>query len=224
MFKLKNKVSGKLLTAGAAIGDPVTEATDTSLDSQKWTFNEFGTMSPMSDKTLVIELEVGTPNIKMATGGLKKRKQQFPLRQGFLKTLADGGLYVNVNGDSVRAHETDEGADEWELIYDTDVNTDSYNFERLTFDKMRVRGAHPFYCEKILPCLESPHQTCGCDNPWTQEPQAIVYFLGAGSKMTEKLDFQSCEELALHGVTISGYFKIQGSLQYCSNDWSELQS
>jgi len=46
------------------------------------------------------------------------------------------------------------------------------------------------------------------------------FILPSDSKLLSKLDFTSCEELRAHGVTISGYFKVNGVSTYCSN-WSE---
>ena len=49
----------------------------------------------------------------------------------------------------------------------------------------------------------------------------IVYNLGTGSEISNKIDFRSCDEMKSHGVTISGYFVINGQKTYCSN-WSKL--
>ena len=85
-------------------------------------------------------------------------------------------------------------------------------------------GAWPFDCEKNIPCGDLPHQTCGCDhfvNDGSIEKMGIVYHLGTGSEISNKIDFKSCEELKSHGVTISGHFMIDGQKTYCSN-WSKF--
>ena len=45
----------------------------------------------------------------------------------------------------------------------------------------------------------------------------IVYNIGSDSEMADNLDFRSCEELKIHGVSISGYFLIGGVKTYCDN-------
>ena len=45
------------------------------------------------------------------------------------------------------------------------VDSDSVenDFERITLDNKLPIGAWPFDCEKIIPCISMPQQTCGCD-------------------------------------------------------------
>ena len=49
----------------------------------------------------------------------------------------------------------------------------------------------------------------------------IVFNLDGGSEMVAKIDFQTCDELKSHGVSISGYFMIGGVKTYC-NSWSKF--
>ena len=53
------------------------------------------------------------------------------------------------------------------------------------------------------------------------EKMGIVYNLDGSSEMTTKIDFQSCNELKSHGVSISGYFMIDGVKTYCKS-WSKF--
>ena len=67
-----------------------------------------------------------------------------------------------------------------------------------------------------------PEQTCGCDyyaidESLGLEKMGIVYNIGSDSEMADNLDFRSCEELKIHGVSISGYFLIGGVKTYCDN-------
>ena len=52
------------------------------------------------------------------------------------------------------------------------------------------------------------------------EKRGIVQYLGSGSGLLTKLDYQSCEELQFHTLEISGYFMIGGAKTYCSS-WSK---
>ena len=56
------------------------------------------------------------------------------------------------------------------------------DFERLPFSRMLPIGAWPFSCQKLIPCQETPHQTCGCLNTADSEQFAIVYNLKNPSK------------------------------------------
>jgi hypothetical protein len=42
-------------------------------------------------------------------------------------------------------------------------------------------GVWPFACDKLIPCLDVPHQTCGCKNPMDSEDFAIVYNMKMGT-------------------------------------------
>ena len=95
-------------------------------------------------------------------------------------------------------------------------------FERLTPDKKPEHGSWPFDCEQILQCNGISHQTCGCKED-SHKNRGIAYFLGPGSKIATNLDFQSCEELRMHGVDISGHFIINGTKTYC-HSWSNLST
>lgn len=41
-------------------------------------------------------------------------------------------------------------------------------------------GVWPYACDKLIPCLDVPHQTCGCKNRMDPEDFAIVYNMRAG--------------------------------------------
>ncbi len=95
------------------------------------------------------------------------------------------------------------------------------NFERRPVANKLPTGAWPFNCEEIIYCKDTPGQTCGCKDSYTNgEDRGIVYFIGTDSKQNERVNFKSCEELQFHGVTIGGYFMINGEKTYCGN-WSK---
>ena len=104
-----------------------------------------------------------------------------------------------------------------------DTDSEEHDFERITLDSKLPTGSWPFSCEKIIPCNNLKQQTCGCDyymSDDSKEKMGIVYNVDSES-MTENLNFRSCEELQTHGVTINGYFLINGEKKYCSN-WSKF--
>ena len=38
------------------------------------------------------------------------------------------------------------------------------DFARMTIDSKPTSGIWPFDCQKIIPCVDLPMQTCGCDH------------------------------------------------------------
>ena len=147
------------------------------------------------------------------------KKQIITYDRGTLSN-PDTNRMMNENEGKLKAHWNSHGADSWQLEFDG--SDGSSTFERLTYDKMRPSGAWPFNCDKIIPCNTFEGQTCGCSDEDGTNPKAIVYFLGSGSKMSDKLDFKSCQDLKDNGNVFDGDFKIGGSNKYCSNDWGEL--
>ena len=95
------------------------------------------------------------------------------------------------------------------------------DFVRHEPESKPLKSSWPFKCQKLIPCTTLPYQACGCEDRDDTENIGMVYHLGTDSKMVEKLDFQSCEELKTHGVSIRGYFSINGQDRYCEN-WSKF--
>ena len=85
-------------------------------------------------------------------------------------------------------------------------------------------GFWPFNCDKIIPCQEFEGQTCGCSDADGTNVKAIVYFLGASSKMaSEKLNFKSCDDLQDNGMIYDGDFKLdngESGKTYCKSAWN----
>ena len=157
---------------------------------------------------------------------LDYKKQSFAYERGTLRNI-DAGTHtstidkiLNENNGKLRSNTDENGADSWELEFDG--NTGSNMFQQLTFDKMRPAGAWPFDCDQIIPCNNFNGQTCGCSNEDGTNKKAIVYYLGSGSVMTNKLDFKSCADLKDNGVVYDGWFNINGASTYCKSHWSKF--
>ena len=57
------------------------------------------------------------------------------------------------------------------------------DFGRRTLDDANLEsGVWPFGCQRLVPCPDVPHQTCGCLNPSEPGTLALVYNLDAQSK------------------------------------------
>ena len=134
----------------------------------------------------------------------------------------DGLTVLGVNGNRVETYQKQEGTGVW-ISEQVDTTSTENIFTRISIDNKQDSGAWPFDCEKLIPCKNLPMQTCGCDyhtRDETEEKRGIVYNMNSCSEMAKKIDFQSCEELKFHGVSISGYFMINGKKTYC-NSWSK---
>ena len=130
---------------------------------------------------------------------------------------------LGVNGDKIEAYPKEEGTHIWKAEQVTSDASETA-FAKITLDSKPNSGAWPFDCENIIPCRDLPMQTCGCDDYSKysdQEKLGIVYNMDADSQMAESINFQSCEELKYHGVSIPGFFMINGIKTYCRS-WSEF--
>ncbi len=56
-----------------------------------------------------------------------------------------------------------------------------HDFVRLPIANATPPGSWPFGCDKLFPCQEVPHQTCGCNNSFGQGSLAVVYNLNLGT-------------------------------------------
>ena len=54
------------------------------------------------------------------------------------------------------------------------------DFSLLAYSSRDRNGVWPFSCQKLIPCQDSPHQTCGCENGMDSENLAIVYNMKTG--------------------------------------------
>ena len=157
---------------------------------------------------------------------LDYKEQSFAYDRGTLRNIGAGtptsttDKILNENNGKLRSNTGENGADSWKLEFDGNIGNNV--FERLTFDKMRPAGAWPFDCDEIIPCNNFDGQTCGCSNEDGTNKKAIVYYLGSGSVMTNKLDFKSCADLKDNGVVYDGWFNIDGTSKYCKNHWSKF--
>ena len=133
---------------------------------------------------------------------------------------------LGINGDKIEVYQKRSGAHTWIVEQVKQVNIDATEklFTRMHIHSKPAFGTWPYDCERIIPCQDVPMQTCGCDNYASNvnsEKSGIVYNMDAAdSEMANKVDFQSCQELKNHGVSISGQFIIDGEETYC-NSWSE---
>ena len=155
-----------------------------------------------------------------ASSGADNLKQIFVYERGTIRNTDRTEKVLNENEGKVRSHLDESGADSWEIEFDG--NTGSNMFEQLQFDKMRPTGAWPFDCDKVIPCNDFDGQTCGCSNEDGTNKKAIVYYLGSGSIMADKLDFKSCADLKDNGNIYDGYFNIDGASTYCKSHWSKF--
>ncbi len=57
------------------------------------------------------------------------------------------------------------------------------DFIRRSLSVAPFSGSWPFSCERIIPCPDIPHQTCGCKNLLGTEDLAIVYNLKSDGKI-----------------------------------------
>ena len=215
-FEIKNKFSGKVMTA-PTIDDEITETDSTGDDSQKWKWTNNGRLESIKHAGNVISLSGDSPIVKLVAEDANDQNQILVLDGGRLLNQYSNKI-LNINEGKIRSHWDQNGADLWILDYSGN-DGGSNAFEQLTFDKMRPIGAWPFDCEKLIGCNNFEGQTCGCSNEDGSNEKAIMYFLGTNSKMSEKLNFKSCEDLKDHGVIYDGYFKINSVSAYCKNSW-----
>lgn len=129
---------------------------------------------------------------------------------------------LGINGDTIEAYQKRSGAHTW-IVEQVNIDATETLFTRIPIHSKPAFGMWPYDCERIIPCQNVPMQTCGCDNYASNvnsEKSGIVYNMDSDSEMANKIDFQSCQELKNHGVSISGQFIIGGEETYC-NSWSK---
>ena len=130
---------------------------------------------------------------------------------------------LGINGEKIEAYNKRDGTHIW-IVEQANIDATENLFTRMHIHSKPAFGTWPYDCERIIPCQDVPMQTCGCDNYASNvnsEKSGIVYNMDAAdSEMANKVDFQSCQELKNHGVSISGQFIIDGEETYC-NSWSE---
>ena len=72
-------------------------------------------------------------------------------------------LVLGINGDQIEAYQKQEGKHLWKAEQDGSDVTEN-DFARMTIDSKPTSGIWPFDCQKIIPCVDLPMQTCGCDH------------------------------------------------------------
>ena len=61
------------------------------------------------------------------------------------------------------------------------------DFKRRTLDSAnQAPGSWPYSCQKLIPCPDIPHQTCGCQSPFGTGSLAIVYNLDVKGELQLK--------------------------------------
>ena len=114
-FKVKNKISGKYMTAGA-VDDHITEADATDDDTQEWTWTQDGQLESVKHSGNVLRAKITSTEVQLAASDLTKRNQKLVFEQGTL--FAPGSSKVlNVNNGQLRGSMDKSGADMWELEY-----------------------------------------------------------------------------------------------------------
>ena len=217
VYKIKNRYTDKFLTA-LDLDQPVQQMDDASDNTQHWKWNGHG-LESLSVAGASVEFSRESQSIALKTNDPAKDEQRLKFRNG---QLVNPNLkkYLGVNGNAVLGL-TSNPDSMWMLIQ---VETEpGSSFARIPPSNKPFHGAWPFDCQKLIPCNDVPHQTCGCDltsDYEDTEKRGIVQYLGSGSGLLTKLDFQSCEELQFHTLEISGYFMIGGAKTYCSS-WSK---
>ena len=211
IFKIRNTFSGKYLTVNDT-GGALKHLADSGESDQHWKWNH-GLESVAFPGFNVKISDDGS--VSIAASDSLEISQTLILRNGRIENKVMN-LTLGINQNTIQSYQ-DQPKNSWIAQYvGNDMN--EIPFERLTPEKKPKHGSWPFDCEHILTCTAASHQTCGCWE-YSSNKRAISYFIGPGSKLASQLDFQSCEELKLHGVDISGHFMIKGIKTYC-HFWS----
>ena len=163
-----------------------------------------------------MKLSQDTSSVFLALSDTTDEQQFLTMKLGKISNSALN-LTLGVNQNEIRSFQ-DQQINTWTAEY-IGSSTNEMVFERLTPDKKPKKGSWPFDCQDVFPCRTLTHQTCGCKDKGVIT-RVTAYFLGTGSKLAIDLDFQSCEELKVHGVDITGYFMIKGVKTYCKS-WSK---
>lgn len=194
----------------------------TDTDEQKWIWSNQG-LENVAANGAVLEMSEFSQDVVLKTADSASMNQNIRF-MGHQLVQDSLNKVLGVNVDQVLSIPKDS-AHTWTM---EQIGTDA---TEITFAKIGLAdkppiGAWPFNCEKLIPCKDLPYQTCGCDHfdndDGSKEKLGIVYNLAvADSSMLTKLNFGSCEELAVHGLAIRGYFKIGGVPTYCDT-WSKI--
>lgn len=220
IFKIKNTHTGKYLT-GAGADQAVTVADFTGTDEQMWIWSNQG-LENIAATGAVLELSEFSQDVvlKAADPDSLNQNVRFIGNQLVQGTLNKA---LGVNVDKVLGFSMDS-AHKW-TMEQIDMDAAESSFAKIALADKPPNGAWPFNCEKLIPCQDLPYQTCGCDhfeNDGSKEKLGIVYNLGASdSSMIQKINFGSCEELAIHGLVLRGNFMIGGVKTYCDT-WSRI--
>ena len=184
---------------------------------RKWTND--GRIESVQFAGKVLSIATNSPKVTLAATDTSDINQIMIYDKETLRN-PDSGKILNVNEGKVRSHWDEKGADIWEFVYSGN-DGGSNSFGRLLYDNIIPKGAWPFDCDSIISCSEFEGQSCGCSNMDGSNEKAIVYFLGTGSKMRDKLDFKTCQDLQDNGNTLEGKYMIDGTETYCQNQWSK---
>ena len=114
-FKVKNKISGKYMTAGA-VDDHITEADATNDDTQEWTWTKDGQLESVKHPGNVLRAYRTNPNVKLVASDLSMETQKLVFDQGTLFAPKTSKV-LNVNNGQLRGSTDESGADIWELEY-----------------------------------------------------------------------------------------------------------
>ena len=159
----------------------------------------------------VLTVSYKSPEVFITERDYENLQQVIIYEQGVLMNPLTGKQLI-VNGKRVRAQKDESYSDIWG-IEPFGHQPHGREFKPSLFKGQK--GAWPFDCDKIIPCNGFEGQTCGCSDRSGSSPKAIVYYLGSGSTMAEKLNFQSCEDLKINSVVHDGEYLINGAKTYC---------
>ena len=214
IFKFKNIQSGNFLTAEA---QKLVQKSDSGASDQQWIWSNSELKS--IDTGDVVKISQFSQDVSLAASDGDTTFSGVRFVKGNL-IFDDLKKILGVNDIKVEAYPLMKEPTQLWTVEQVDSDSVENDFERITLDNKLPIGAWPFDCEKIIPCTSMPQQTCGCDYyaiDESLEKMGIVYNIGSDSEMADNLDFRSCEELKIHGVSISGYFLIGGVKTYCNN-------
>ena len=114
-FKVKNKISGKYMTAGA-VDDHITEADATNDDTQEWTWKLDGQLESVKHSGHVLWASDSNPNVKLTAANPTKKTNKLVFERGTLFSPGSSKV-LNVNNGQLRGSMDEAGADIWELEY-----------------------------------------------------------------------------------------------------------
>ena len=85
----------------------------------------------------------------------------------------DKQTVLGINENKIEAYKKQEGNHIWKAVQ---VGTDATEnaFSRISIDNKPHTGIWPFQCQKIIPCIDLPLQTCGCDHYIKGDEKKVV--------------------------------------------------